>query len=315
MDNIYVYHNNEQVGPFTEEKIRRYLDEGRIEPSTLGWVEGADDWRPVSEMLGLPVAQPVQTSQIAQPQPPQQQAAPQNTPSDPKKLILASWIMIGAICLVALIPGFGFLTWLIAFPVLLATLIMGILTLRKGSKLQGVSILLVSLIVAPAFLLLAPLVTTLGAVAVAGSSIDPSALEGNDAQDGDLESRLQGYWRPDMEKTLALAEKENPEMDSMTKLVMGKTVFEFQKDKMIIHPPKGMQTDASPSDYKVTAVDNAAKTLTLSIDGKEGKVRFDEEQMALDHGENGSMILTRMNKEEFENRVDAGPEIFQDFGK
>ena len=192
---------------------------------------------------------------------------------------------------------------------------MGILTLRKGSKLQGVSILLVSLIVAPAFLLLAPLVTTLGAVAVAGSSIDPSALEGNDAQDGDLESRLQGYWKPDMEKTLALAEKENPEMDSMTKLVMGKTVFEFQKDKMIIHPPKGMQTDASPSEYKVTAVDNAAKTLTLSIDGKEGKVRFDEKQMALDHGENGSMILTRMSKEEFENRVDAGPEIFQDFGK
>jgi hypothetical protein len=313
MDNIYVYHNNEQVGPFTEEKIRRYLDEGRIEPSTLGWVEGADDWRPVSEMLGLPVAQHVQTSQMSQPQP--QQAVPQNTPSDPKNLILASWIMIGAICLVALIPGFGFLTWLIAFPVLLATLIMGILTLRKGRKLQGVSILLVSLIVTPAFLLLAPLVTTLGAVAVAGSSIDPSALEGNDAQDGDLESRLQGYWKPDMEKTLALAEKENPKMDSMTKHVMGKTVFEFQKDKMIIHPPKGMQTHASPSEYKVTAVDNAAKTLTLSIGDKEGKVRFDEEQMALDHGENGSMILTRMSKQEFENRVDAGPEIFQDFGK
>ena len=146
---------------------------------------------------------------------------------------------------------------------------------------------------------------------VAGSSIDPSALKGNDAQDGDLESRLQGYWKPDMEKTLALVEKENPKMDSMSKLVMGKTVFEFQKDKMIIHPPKGMQTDASPGEYKVTAVDNAAKTLTLSIDGKEGKVRFDEEQMALDHGENGRMIFNRMSKEEFENRVDAGPEISQ----
>lgn len=250
MDNIYVYHNNEQVGPFSEEKIRRYLDEGRIEPSTLGWVEGADDWRPVSEMLGLPVAQPVQTSQMSQPQPPQQQAVPQNTPSNPKKLILASWIMIGTICLVALIPGFGFLTWLIAFPILLATFIMVILTLRKGSKLQGVSILLASLIAAPAFLLLAPIVTTVGTVAVAGSSIDASALEGIDAQDADLESRLQGYWKPDMEKTLALAEKEDPKMDPMTKLVMGKMVFEFQKDKMIIHPPQGMKSDAyriSPS--------------------------------------------------------------------
>ncbi|MEY4244332.1 MAG: hypothetical protein RLZZ245_1917 [Verrucomicrobiota bacterium] len=135
------------------------------------------------------------------------------------------------------------------------------------------------------------------------------------AHPAELAIRLEGSWKPDMEKTLALAEKENPEMNSMTKLVMGKTVFEFQKDKMIIHPPKGMQTDASPSDYKVTAVDNAAKTLTLSIDSKEGKVRLDEEQMALDHGKNGRMIFKRMSKDEFENRVDAGPEIFQDFGK
>jgi hypothetical protein len=45
MDNIHLHYNNEQIGPFTEEKIRRYLDEGRIEPSTLAWVEGAaEDW-------------------------------------------------------------------------------------------------------------------------------------------------------------------------------------------------------------------------------------------------------------------------------
>lgn len=61
MDNIYLYINNEQVGPFAEEKIRSYLEEGRIQPSDLGWVEGAPDWKPISEMLGLPTARPVQS--------------------------------------------------------------------------------------------------------------------------------------------------------------------------------------------------------------------------------------------------------------
>ena len=60
MDNIYLYINNEQIGPFAEEKIRSYLEEGRIQPSDLGWFEGAPDWKPISEMLGLPHARPVQ---------------------------------------------------------------------------------------------------------------------------------------------------------------------------------------------------------------------------------------------------------------
>jgi hypothetical protein len=61
MDNIYLYINNEQVGPFAEIKIRSYLEEGRIQPSDLGWVEGASDWKPISEMLGLPTARQVQS--------------------------------------------------------------------------------------------------------------------------------------------------------------------------------------------------------------------------------------------------------------
>jgi hypothetical protein len=61
MDNIYLYINNEQVGPFAEEKIKRYLKEGRIQPSDLGWVEGATGWKPISEMLGLPIARQVES--------------------------------------------------------------------------------------------------------------------------------------------------------------------------------------------------------------------------------------------------------------
>ncbi len=61
MDNIYLYINNQQVGPFAEEKIRSYLEEGRIQPSDFSWVEGASAWKPISEMLGLSTARPLQS--------------------------------------------------------------------------------------------------------------------------------------------------------------------------------------------------------------------------------------------------------------
>jgi len=211
MDNIYLHHEDQQIGPFTEEKIRRYLEEGRIQATTLGWVEGSD-WKPIGEMLGLTSTQPtpVQAPPPPRAQPQQQQApayatsqAPQqNHQANPKKLILASWLMIGVTCLVSLIPGVGFLTWIIAFPVLLITFILGILTLTKGRTLQGISILLVSLIAAPIFLVVAPILTTAGAVAATesgsgGSFSGSSASETSsvEAVSGDLKKHLVGYWR------------------------------------------------------------------------------------------------------------------------
>jgi hypothetical protein len=192
MDNIYLHHDNEQVGPFTEEKVRLYLQEGRIQPSTMAWIEGTADWKPISEMLGLPSTPSVQAPpppRSVAPSPQQQVStysasqAPQATPHNPKKLILASWLMIGFTCLVALIPGIGFLTWIVAAPILLVTFIMGILTLSKGKTLQGVSILLVSLIAAPIFLVVAPIITTAGAVAASESGSGGSSNNSTDNEE------------------------------------------------------------------------------------------------------------------------------------
>ncbi len=129
-----------------------------------------------------------------------------------------------------------------------------------------------------------------------------------------LESQLQGHWQPDMEKTAALAKKADREMDPMTQAMMGKTVFEFQNDKVTVHPPVGMQSNEAPAEYKVTAVDNAANALTLSIDSKEVKVRFDKEQMAMFEEEGGWMVFNRMSKEDFAKRVPVGAEILVDGG-
>lgn len=132
------------------------------------------------------------------------------------------------------------------------------------------------------------------------------------AQAADLATQLQGYWQPDMEKTAALTKKANREMDPMTQAMMGRMVFEFQNDKMTVHPPAGMKSDATPQAYKVTAVDKAKNSLSLSIDGKEGKVRFDKDQMAMFEEEGGWVVFNRMSKEDFAKRKPAGAEILEE---
>lgn len=77
-----------------------------------------------------------------------------------KGVALAAWIIIGVTCFIALIPAIGLLTWFIAIPVLLATFVLGIIAITKGGTLQGVFILLVSVIVAPVYLLIAPMAST-----------------------------------------------------------------------------------------------------------------------------------------------------------
>jgi len=106
--------------------------------------------------------------------------APNQQKKDYKGAVIASWVMIILTCLVALIPGVGFLTWVIGAPILLITFILGIIVLSKGGTMQGVVILLMSLIVAPIFLVVAPLVTTSLAVdsgADTGDTLESEVLE------------------------------------------------------------------------------------------------------------------------------------------
>ena len=99
------------------------------------------------------------------------ESAPQ-TPANYKGVTLAAWVLIALTCLVALIPGVGFITWLVGAPILLVTFILGIVALSKGGTLQGILILLASVIAAPLFLFIAPIITTGGALAAGASSIE-----------------------------------------------------------------------------------------------------------------------------------------------
>lgn len=104
MDDIYLHHDDQEIGPFTEEKIRRYLEEGRIEPTTLGWVEGSD-WKPIGEMLvnsEIVIAPPPlpQSIPVVPDIPPQQQSA---LPLEKKKMngcIIAS-LVVGCVAVLS----------------------------------------------------------------------------------------------------------------------------------------------------------------------------------------------------------------------
>jgi hypothetical protein len=126
------------------------------------------------------------------------------------------------------------------------------------------------------------------------------------AQAADPGDQLLGFWRPDMTKTLALAKKSNRELDPIMQNIMGKMVFEFQKDKMIVHGPPGFSSDNPPVAYSVKAVDQTAGSLTLSANDKELKVRFYNGQMALNDPEQGWIVFNRMSAEDFAKRDAAG---------
>ena len=129
------------------------------------------------------------------------------------------------------------------------------------------------------------------------------------AHAADLESQLTGYWQPDMEKTLALANKENREMDPLSQAMRGKMIFEFQKDKMVIHAPPGFKPESQAVPFTVKQADQAANSLTLNADGKEMKVRFDKEQIALNDPKTGWTIFNRMSKEDFDKRKGGAAKI------
>lgn len=92
-----------------------------------------------------------------------------------RPLIIASWALIGLICLVSLIPFLGFGSWLIVGPVLFVTLVMGIIVLARGGTLHGLGIMFTSLIVAPVFVMVAPFATSLLGLGGAAAAIGASA--------------------------------------------------------------------------------------------------------------------------------------------
>lgn len=78
-----------------------------------------------------------------------------------------AWLLIILACGLAMLPFLGFISWLVATPVLTATLILSIVVMYRGGVIQGGILLALSVVVAPLFIFLAPtLSSTVGMAAL-----------------------------------------------------------------------------------------------------------------------------------------------------
>ena len=100
------------------------------------------------------------------------------TPDDYGTPARASWILLLLTCGLSLIPVFGFASWLIAAPMLIAAFALAIVVLSRGGTGQGILLLLCSAVIAPVFVFCAPFLATalgIGAAAVATAPLETTA--------------------------------------------------------------------------------------------------------------------------------------------
>jgi hypothetical protein len=82
-------------------------------------------------------------------------------------MVVTSWILLGFTFVMSLVPILGCGSWILVWPVAVATLIMAIVILTRGGKTQGVALIIASVLIVP-LALVAPVVAT----AVLGVSIN-----------------------------------------------------------------------------------------------------------------------------------------------
>lgn len=182
---IYVGKNGQQLGPFSLEEINRKLADGTFAGTDLAWYEGAAGWAPLSGVAGViipastpaatpaaPVAAaPVQPAPAPAPAPVRSNAPIVQPAAAPrggyKTLSLVSWVLLGLTFFISFIPFLGCGSWILAWPVAVAAIIMGIIILTRGGTLQGIFIILAGVLLVPLSLL-----GQFASLAVFGGTVD-----------------------------------------------------------------------------------------------------------------------------------------------
>ena len=50
---IHIDRGGERMGPYSLEDVNHYLADGTLQPSDLGWYDGAADWVPLTNIEGV----------------------------------------------------------------------------------------------------------------------------------------------------------------------------------------------------------------------------------------------------------------------
>ncbi|HYJ03703.1 MAG TPA: GYF domain-containing protein [Chthoniobacterales bacterium] len=162
---IFVGKNGQQLGPFSLEEINRKLADGTFAGTDLGWYEGAAGWAALSSIAGVivpaapapvfppapaPAPAPVSAAPAPAPAPVRSNAPIVQRPSGGyKTLSLVSWILLGLTFFISFIPFLGCGTWILAWPVAVAAIIMGIIMMTRGGTGQGILIILAGVLIVP----------------------------------------------------------------------------------------------------------------------------------------------------------------------
>lgn len=167
---IHVARNGQQLGQYSIEEVNRKLADGTLSTTDLGWHEGAAGWAPLSSIAGvtapgapasLPISSPppapAPAAPIARPMP---SSAPSPiSPQSYKGMVASCWILLGFTFVISLVPILGCGSWILVWPVALATIIMAIVILTRGGQVQGTILIIASVLIVP-WALLAPIITT-----------------------------------------------------------------------------------------------------------------------------------------------------------
>jgi hypothetical protein len=172
MSQYHITKDGKQIGPMAETEILAGVRNGQFAHTDLVWKEGTSDWQQLA--TAFPSLHGNMSTNNFLPQSPAQPSVvhvvTSSPPKNPGSVIRASWILLALCCLGSLLPGIGFLVWVIVIPVLFVTLILGILAISRGGTVQGILILIASLIAVPIFVFIAPIITT-------GAAIEASEME------------------------------------------------------------------------------------------------------------------------------------------
>src|ERR1043166_2908861 len=166
---IYVGKNGQQLGPFSLEEVNRKLADRTFLGTDLAWYEGAAGWAPLSSVAGVlippaepaapavPVAgaAPMPAPTPAIPSRPTSMVPPPATASASyKTMARVGWILLGVTLVLSCIPILGCGTWILVWPVAIAAIILGIITMSRGGTGQGIGLIIASIVLVPlAFIL------------------------------------------------------------------------------------------------------------------------------------------------------------------
>jgi hypothetical protein len=55
---IFILSDGQQVGPFSEQRLREGIDDGEFFPDDLAWTTGKASWQPLSALINLDLSKP-----------------------------------------------------------------------------------------------------------------------------------------------------------------------------------------------------------------------------------------------------------------